>query len=133
MNETRTQVLLLTLMGVVILLMVANIGLFLRMNQLQREVLAAMKPYQEITRGPSGLEVETPAPPFSLRNTEGEMVSLSVLAQRGAPEARKFLGNPVRPATSQVTTLPSHKVPSDGASGFNGTVSDQSCTAESRR
>ena len=39
MNETRTQVLLLMLMGVVILLMVAIAGLFIRMNQLQREVL----------------------------------------------------------------------------------------------
>ena len=75
MSENRTQVLLLMLMGVVILLMLANVGLFLRMNQLQREMLAAMKPYQESTRGPSGLEVETSAPPFSLRNTKGEMVS----------------------------------------------------------
>ena len=33
MSENRTQALLLMLIGVVILLMLANVGLFLRMNQ----------------------------------------------------------------------------------------------------
>ncbi|MBC8249560.1 MAG: hypothetical protein H8E90_07765 [Anaerolineales bacterium] len=49
MAQPRTETLLLMLMGIVILLMLANVGLFLRMNQLQREVLAALKPYQEST------------------------------------------------------------------------------------
>jgi len=41
MAESKTNVLILMLMGIVILLMVAIIGLSIRMNQLQREVLAA--------------------------------------------------------------------------------------------
>lgn len=126
MIQSRTETLLLMLMGIVILLMAANVGLFLRMNQLQREVLAALKPYQELTRGPSGLEVGAPAPPFSLRNTEGE----SVLADRGAPETRKFLRDPVRTATSPVTILPSHKVPSEGAIGFQLNPGGEDLAAE---
>lgn len=81
MNETRTQVLLLMLMGVVILLMVANIGLFLRMNQLQREVLAALEPLQAV-KEPQGLEVETEAPAFTLPDTTGQMVSLGDFARQ---------------------------------------------------
>ncbi len=54
MSENRTQALLLMLIGVVILLMLANVGLFLRMNQLQREVLAALEPLQAM-RWPQGL------------------------------------------------------------------------------
>ncbi len=42
MGGSRTEVLLLLLVGIVLLLMVALIGLFLRMEQLQREVLAAL-------------------------------------------------------------------------------------------
>ena len=75
MNETRTQVLLLTLMGAVILLMIAILGLFVRMNQLQREVLEALEPLQAM-RGPQGLEIGTEAPAFTLSDTRGQMISL---------------------------------------------------------
>jgi peroxiredoxin len=76
MSETKTNVLVVMLIGIVILLMLAIVGLFIRMNQLQSVVLAAMEPYQDVTQESSGLEVETPAPTFTLKNTEGEMISL---------------------------------------------------------
>jgi len=79
MNETRTQVLLLLLMGVVILLTVAIVGLFIRMNQLQREVLAALEPLQAM-RGPQGLEIGTEAPAFTLPDAAGQMVALGDFA-----------------------------------------------------
>jgi len=81
MSENRTQVLLLMLMGVVILLMVAIVGLFICMNQLQREVLAALQPLQAM-RGPQGLEIGTEAPAFTLPDTTGQMVSLADFAGR---------------------------------------------------
>lgn len=79
MSETKTDVLLLMLMGIVILLMVAIIGLFLRMNQLQREVLAALEPFQTMSR-PEGLEIGTQAPDFALADTEDQTISLAGLA-----------------------------------------------------
>lgn len=81
MSETRTQILLLMLMGVVILLMIAILGLFVRMNQLQREVLVALEPFQAM-RGPQGLEIGTEAPDFTLPDTIGQMVSLDEFAGR---------------------------------------------------
>jgi len=78
-KETRLEVLLLMLMGIVILLMVAIIGLFIRMNQLQNQVLAAMGSFQT-TRLPEGLEVGTKAPDFSLPDIEERMVSLKDFA-----------------------------------------------------
>lgn len=79
MSESRTQVLLLMLMGVVILLMVAIVGLFVRMNQLQQEVLAALKPVQT-TRRAQGLEIGTQVPDFTLPDVEGRMVSFTDFA-----------------------------------------------------
>ncbi|MDY7080336.1 MAG: TlpA family protein disulfide reductase [Chloroflexota bacterium] len=79
MNESRTQMLLLMLMGVVILLMVAIVGLFIRTNQLQREVLAALEPFQAM-RGPQGLDIGTQSPAFSLPDATGQMVSLGDFA-----------------------------------------------------
>ncbi|MEA3339203.1 MAG: redoxin domain-containing protein, partial [Chloroflexota bacterium] len=73
------HVLLLMLMGVVILLMVAIVGLFVRMNQLQCEVLAALEPLQTM-RGPQGLEIGTEAPAFTLPDTTGQMVALGDFA-----------------------------------------------------
>ena len=75
--------LLLMLMGIVILLMVAIIGLFLRMNQLQLEVLAALAPLQARAMGQEmGLEVGTEAPDFTLLDTNGSMVSLGGFAEQ---------------------------------------------------
>ncbi len=79
MSESRTQVLLLMLMGVVILLMVAVVGLFVRMNQLQRKVLAALEPLHAI-RGPQGLDIGTQALAFNLPDATGQMVSLGDFA-----------------------------------------------------
>jgi hypothetical protein len=80
-KETRLEVLLLLLMGIVILLMVAIIGLFIRMNQLQSQVLAAMGSFQAEAIGLEiGLEVGTQAPDFTLPDTAGQMVSLDDFA-----------------------------------------------------
>jgi len=80
-KETRLEVLLLLLMGIVILLMVAIIGLFLRMNQLQSQVLAALMPLQGGAIGQEmGLEIGTQAPDFTLPDTAGQMVSLDDFA-----------------------------------------------------
>ncbi|RLC83903.1 MAG: hypothetical protein DRI37_09675 [Chloroflexi bacterium] len=81
-NESKLPtVLLLMLMGIVILLMVAIMGLFWRMNQLQQTVLAALAaspvgmPEQEM-----GLEIGTQAPDFTLPDASGSMVSLEDFA-----------------------------------------------------
>jgi methylamine dehydrogenase accessory protein MauD len=79
MTQPKTETLLLMLMGVVILLMLANLGLFLRMNQLQREVLAALQPLQAMGR-PQGLEIGTEAPAFTLLDTMGQTISLGNFA-----------------------------------------------------
>ncbi len=78
-KETRLEVLLLLLMGIVILLMVAIIGPFIRMNQLQSQVLAATGSFQAMGV-PEGLEIATEAPDFSLPDIEGRMVSLKDFA-----------------------------------------------------
>jgi len=79
MAESKTNVLILLLMGIVILLMVAIIGLFLRMNQLQSQVLAALGSLQAM-RMPEGLEIGMKAPDFTLPDTSGQMVSLDDFA-----------------------------------------------------
>jgi uncharacterized protein YneF (UPF0154 family) len=83
MNEVKTNVLLLMLMGIVILLMVAIIGLFIRMNQLQGHVLATLAPLQSEAIGQEmGLEIGTEAPDFTLPDTAGRMVSLGDFARQ---------------------------------------------------
>lgn len=81
MTETRTGVLVLTLMGVMVLLMVSILGLFVRMNQLQGQVLAALAPLQML-REPGGLAVGREAPEFNLPDSEGRMVSLTGLSDK---------------------------------------------------
>jgi len=81
MGGSRTEVLLLLLTGIVLLLMVAIIGLFLRMNQLQREVLAALEPLRP-AQPPAGLSPGTQAPAFTLPDLSGRSVSLEALAGR---------------------------------------------------
>jgi len=77
MAESKTDVLLLILMGVVILLMIAIGGLFIRMNQLQREVLTALAPLQGGTMEQEiGLERGMEAPVFTLPDTARQMVAL---------------------------------------------------------
>ena len=72
MNKVKTETLMLMLMGIVILLMVANLGLFVRMNQLQSLVIRSLEPFQM----PMGLNVGTSAPLFALSDTAGQLVSL---------------------------------------------------------
>jgi methylamine dehydrogenase accessory protein MauD len=81
MTQLRTENLLLMLMAIVILLMVAIIGLFLRMNQLQQEVLGALVSFQaSVPEQKMGLEVGAQAPDFTLSDTTGQMVSLEDFA-----------------------------------------------------
>ncbi len=87
MGRSRTEVLLPLLVGIVLLLlMVALIGL-LRMEQLQREVLAPLRPDQR----PSGLPPGTKAPSFALPDLSGQPVSLDALAGR---EVRLVFASP---------------------------------------
>jgi thiol-disulfide isomerase/thioredoxin len=79
MGGSRAEVLLLLLTGIVLLLMVAIIGLFLRMNQLQREVLAVLEPLRP-AQPPAGLSPGTQAPAFTLPDLSGRSVSLEALA-----------------------------------------------------
>jgi methylamine dehydrogenase accessory protein MauD len=72
MSTDKTDTLLLLLMGIIILLLVANLGLFLRMNQLQSQVIQALQPLQR----PTGLPAGTQAPSFRLADTDGRLVSL---------------------------------------------------------
>jgi len=81
MGGSRAEVLLLLLTGIVLLLMVAIIGLFLRMNQLQREVLAALEPLRP-AQPPAGLSPGTQAPAFTLPDLSGRSISLEALAGR---------------------------------------------------
>ena len=79
-KEDHVETLLLMLMGIVILLMVAIIGLFIRMNQLQSRVLAALGPLQAGVGQQMGLEVGAQAPDFTLPDATGQMVSLEDFA-----------------------------------------------------
>jgi len=80
MTESKTDVLLLMLMGVVILLMAAIIGLFLRMNQLQRTVLRTLASSRVAAPEERGLGIGTEAPDFALPDTNGATVSLADFA-----------------------------------------------------
>ena len=79
MSQSRTETLLLVLMTIVLLLMVAIGGLFFRMTQLQREVLAALQPFQAV-EPPAGLAEGSPAPAFTLSDPAGQAVSLADFA-----------------------------------------------------
>lgn len=66
------------LMATVVVLLVANLGLFLRVNQFQERVLRAVEGVA-VASGPAlpaGLEAGTPAPAVSLQTPAGDPVSL---------------------------------------------------------
>ncbi len=92
-HEARLETLLMMLMGIVILLMVAIVGLFVRMNQVQKAVLEAAAPLKAVAQAqaelfdqsagsqlPKGLEIGTLAPAFTLTDTLGVPVSLANFA-----------------------------------------------------
>ena len=76
MNKNKTESFLFLLTGIVIVLMVMNLGLFLRMNQLQQEILQTLLPFQQASQRPESLPTGTQAPPFSLLDVDEQMVSL---------------------------------------------------------
>lgn len=80
-NE-KTNTLLLMLMGIIALLMIAIIGLFVRMNQLQNQVLASLTSLQTREVQEMGLEIGTQAPNFTLTDVNGSMISLEDFAGR---------------------------------------------------
>lgn len=67
----KENAILIMLLVVVILLLVANLALFVRMNQLQSQVIQALEPFQR----PKGLSVGARAPDFNLVNTAGQEIS----------------------------------------------------------
>ncbi len=78
-----STVLLLMLMGIVILLMVAIMGLFVRMNRLQQAVLEALTvPRTGAIEQEMGLEVGAEAPDFTLADAGGVPVALRDYAGR---------------------------------------------------
>jgi methylamine dehydrogenase accessory protein MauD len=81
MERGRTDVLLLLLMGIILLLMVAIFGLFLRMNQLQREVLVALESMRQAQQ-PFGLPLGIKAPSFTLPDLSGQSVSIEAFSGR---------------------------------------------------
>lgn len=83
MGQLRTDALILTLMGIIILLMLAIVGMFIRMNQLQSAILQALQPFQ-MKETTSGLQVGAEAPPFELADTDGNQVSLDDFAGQTA-------------------------------------------------
>ncbi len=80
----RTDTLILMLMGIVILLMIAIVGLFWNMTQMQRAILSALDtvPTSGNSASNTGLELDTPAPEFELTDTSGRFVALSDFAGR---------------------------------------------------
>jgi len=79
MNKSKTDVLILMLMGIVIILMIGNIGLFIRMNQLQNTVLSKLESFQTM-KITEGLEIGIKAPDFTLPDTNRQKVSLKDFA-----------------------------------------------------
>lgn len=76
-QEMKQEALLILLLIIVILLMVAIAGLFIRMNQLQQEVIASMTVLQGgIMEQDEGLETGVRAPDFALVDTVGQTISL---------------------------------------------------------
>jgi peroxiredoxin Q/BCP len=106
LKKNNADILILMLIGVVILLMVVNIGLFLRMNQLQVQVIQALQPLQR----PYGLSPGTEAPLFALPDTNGTVISLQAFRGKRVllvfssiacsacremyPELKEFQSNP---------------------------------------
>ncbi len=70
MRKPRLETLILLLFAAVVLLLIANLVLFLRMNRLQERIARSAEAW------PSALAVGSQAPEFSLIDTRGRSVSL---------------------------------------------------------
>ncbi len=78
MSQIRSNALLVMLMTTIILLMIAIAGLFLRMNQLQNQVLAAVHiGASDVTPQELGLPKGSVAPNFTLPDLAGRPLSLT--------------------------------------------------------
>ncbi|WP_322508315.1 peroxiredoxin family protein [Anaerolinea sp.] len=64
------------LMGTIFLLFIAVAGLFIRVNQLQNQILVLMEYFPVDAGQNSGLSIDTNAPDFTLPNTDGKYFSL---------------------------------------------------------
>jgi methylamine dehydrogenase accessory protein MauD len=80
LSPSRTETLILILMSIVILLMVAIAGLFVRVTQLQRQMQGAIVPREVGSEPDEGLELDARAPDFELVDVEGRTISLVDLA-----------------------------------------------------
>lgn len=63
------------ILGIMVTLLLANLGLFYRMNQLQSQVIEVLAPFQI----PKGLEEGITAPSFILRDLTDKSISLDTL------------------------------------------------------
>ncbi len=75
-GNDRTNTLVLMLLGIVVLLMIAIVGFFVRMNQLQNQILTSLTSLQTGGAQTMGLAVGTSAPVFTLPDVDGSMISL---------------------------------------------------------
>ena len=73
--ETKTNILLSTLTTIMILLMLAIAGLFIRMNQLQNNIVALLSS-QGLGGQEIGLPVGSQAPDLTLTDVNGETITL---------------------------------------------------------
>lgn len=85
-NESKLPTIVLVMLtSINIFLMVANAGLFLRMNRLQNAVLTAIQSSPANTTAREiemGLEPGSPVPAFTLPDTAGQTVSLDELNEQ---------------------------------------------------
>ncbi|MDD5370581.1 MAG: redoxin domain-containing protein [Anaerolineaceae bacterium] len=65
------------ILGIMVTLLLANLGLFYRMNQLQSQVIEVLAPFQI----PKGLEEGITAPSFILRDLTDKSISLDTLLE----------------------------------------------------
>lgn len=83
-GQSENQTVLWTVIGTIILLMIAVIVLFFRMNQLQNRILGLLAPFEDAAsrdvQEMVGLEVGSQAPDFILPDVEGQLVSLAGLS-----------------------------------------------------
>ncbi|MDD5369929.1 MAG: TlpA disulfide reductase family protein [Anaerolineaceae bacterium] len=76
MNNIKPGAINLILIGCVIVLLLSNLGLFLRMNELQIEIIQFLRASQFSSDMPKGLQKGVKAPQFSLADTTGHIVTL---------------------------------------------------------